>query len=475
MTPYIAIIVGYFAAIICVSLLTRKLAGRSSSEYLIAGRNLGTLVCAVVVAAEWLGGMSTIGVSERAFSTGTLQPVLYNIATATGMVIIGFTVARHYRRRDVHTVSEMLEFLFGERARHASAVAFLIAYITLAYVQLQTCASVISPVFGISWLQAVLVSSAIITAYTYIGGMHAIAVIGIIHVIVMFAGIGTALVMGLHNMGGLGALRTALADAGGAEQPFNPLGSEVSHGISLLLGGILGGMAGQASIQPIFAARNPGVARRAAIVSALIIAPFGVIVGLLGLIARSGAYIEPSTVTDAKMVLPALFTSPNFISPALGGIALAGILAAILSTVGPVNFAVVTIATKDIYQGILNKAALDRQILRTARRLVVLVNAVTIPLALYLRSEILDAAYVSYAIRAIGAIVILLGIYARGWVDEWSVRFAFAGGTVAVFICMVAGRMGWFEIDKTYGALIITIVFLVIGKIRAHYTGQPRP
>ncbi|MFC1800311.1 hypothetical protein ACFL2Z_05355 [Candidatus Eisenbacteria bacterium] len=172
------------------------------------------------------------------------------------------------------------------------------------------------------------------------------------------------------------------------------------------------------------------------------------------------------------MVLPALFTSPNFISPALGGIALAGIMAAILSTVGPVNFAVVTIATKDIYQGILNKAALDRQVLRTARRLVVLVNAVTIPLALYLRSEILDAAYVSYAIRAIGAIVILLGIYARGWVDEWSVRFAFAGGTAAVFICLLAGKIGWFEIDKTYGAVTIAVVFLIIGKLRARARGN---
>ncbi len=467
MAPYIPIIVGYFVVIVCVSLLTRRPAGHSSAEFLIAGRSLGTPVCAVVVAAEWLGGMSTIGVSERAFSTGTLQPVLYNIATATGMVIIGFTVARHYRSKDVHTVSEMLEFLFGERARHTSAVAFLIAYIILSYVQLQTCASVISPVFGVSWFHAVLVSSAIITAYTYIGGMHAIAVIGIIHVVVMFAGIGTALVIGLHNMGGLGALRTALAGMGGAGHPFNPLGSGLSHGMSLLLGGILGGMAGQASIQPIFAAKNPGVAKRAAVVSGLIIAPFGVIVGLLGLIARSGVYIEPSAVPDARMVLPALFTAPNFINPALGGIALAGILAAILSTVGPVNFAVVTIATKDIYQGVLNKSAVDRQVLRTARRLVVLVNAITIPLALYLRSEILDAAYVSYSIRAIGAIVILLGIYARGWVDEWSVRFAFAGGTAAIFVCMVAGRVGWFEIDKTYGAVIMTIVFLVIGKLRA--------
>ncbi len=472
MNIYITVIVAYFAVIVAISLLTRRLAGRSSAEYLIAGRNLGTLVCAVVVAAEWLGGMSTIGVSERAFSTGTLQPVLYNIATATGMVIIGFTVARHYRSRDVHTVSEMLEYLFGPGARRASALAFLIAYITLSYVQLQTCASVISPVFGVTWTQAVLIASAVITAYIYLGGMHAIAIVGIVHVVVMFAGIGAALAIGLHRIGGMDSLRAALAGPGSPASPFNPLSSDLSYGVSLLLGGILGGMAGQASIQPIFAARNPSVAKRAAILSGLIIAPFGIIVGLLGLIGRSGAFIDPAGIADPKMVLPTLFTAPGFIHPILGGIALAGILAAILSTVGPVNFAVVTIATKDIYQGILSRAAGDRQVLRTARRLVVLVNVVTVPLALVLRSGILDAAYVSYAIRAIGAIVILLGIYARGWVDEWSVRLAFAGGTLAVFVSMLAARLGWFEIEKTYGAVAIAVVFLVIGKLRARATSR---
>jgi SSS family solute:Na+ symporter len=467
MDTYTIVITAYFGVIVAISLFTRRLAGRSSAEYLIAGRNLGTLVCAVVVAAEWLGGMSTVGVSERAFATGTLQPVLYNIATATGMVIIGFTVARHYRNKDVHTVSEMLEILFGTGARRASAVAFLIAYVTLSYVQLQTCASIISPLLGVGWVQAVLIGSAVITAYMYLGGMHAIAVIGIIHVTVMFAGIGTALVIGLQKMGGIEALKTALAGAGSPAHPFNPLGRDLSYGLSLILGGVLGGMAGQASIQPIFAARTPAVAKRAAVISGLIIAPFGVVVGLLALIGRSGAFVDPASLPDPRMVLPMLFTTPGFIHPVLGGIALAGILAAILSTVGPVNFAVVTIATKDIYQGTLNRAAADRQVLRTARRLVVLVNLVTVPLAVSLKSGVLDAAYVSYAIRAIGAIVILLGIYARGWVDEWSVRLAFAGGTAAVFICIVAARLGWFEIDKTYGAVAFALVFLIIGRLRA--------
>jgi SSS family solute:Na+ symporter len=359
----------------------------------------------------------------------------------------------------------MLSTLFGEKAGRVSAAAFLIAYVTLAYVQLQTCASIVAPLFDIGWVNAVLISAVVITFYIYVGGMHAIALIGMIHVIVMFIGIGIALAVGLDRIGGLGALRAGLAEVGGPENPFNPLGSNLSYGLSLILGGVLGGMAGQASIQPIFSARNPRVAKQAAIVSAVIIAPFGLLVGLLGLIARTGFFFDPAGIADPKMVLPTLFTDPGFIHPVLGGFALAGILAAVLSTVGPVNFAVVTIATKDLYHGILNREAEDRQILRTARRLVVLVSVVTIPLAVFIRGAILDAAYVSYAIRAIGAIVILLGIYARGWIDARGVRLAFTGGTIAVFVCIIAERLGWFHLDKTYGAVIFALIFLAAGKL----------
>ncbi len=461
MNTYIAVIMGYFGFVVLVSTFTRRFASRSASDFLIAGRNLGVIVCAVVVAAEWLGGMSTIGVSEKAFTTGTLQPILYNFSTALGMVIIGFTVASHYRRQNVHTVSEMLETLFGSRARTVSAVSFLVAYVTLAYVQLQTCSSVIASLFGIDWIAAVLISSAIITLYTYMGGMHALAITGLIHVITMFTGIGIAMVLGLSKVGGFDTLWRMLVETGAPHNLYNPFSADLGYAFSLLLGGILGGMAGQASIQPIFAAKDPKTAKRAAIMSSLIIAPFGVMVGILGLIAKTGLFIDPGI--NPKMALPTLLTSPGFIHPVLGGLALAGILAAILSTVGPVNFAVVTIATKDIYHGLMNKSADDKKILGTAKRLVLMVNVVTIPLAIFIKGAILDAAYVSYAIRAIGAIVIVLGIYANGWITSLGAKLAFIGGTITIFSCIIAGKLGWFHVDKTYGAVISAIVFIMVG------------
>jgi solute:Na+ symporter, SSS family len=474
MSVYLIVILAYFGFVTLVSTLTKRVASRSSADYLIAGRNLGLFTCAVVVAAEWLGGMSTIGVSEKAFRSGTLQPILYNISTAAGMVIIGFTVASHYRKKSVHTVSEMIATIFGKKSGSVSALAFLFAYVVLAFVQLQTCSSVIATLFaselsflaavtwlpGDEWLWALVLSSAVITIYTYLGGMHALAITGIIHVAVMFTGLGIATVIGIKEVNGLSSLYTRLVDLGSPENLWNPFSGGLSYAWMLIIGGVLGGMAGQASIQPIFAARDVSTAKRAAVLSAFIIAPFGIMVAVLGLIAKTGLFFDTSMV-DAKMVLPTLMTTPGFIHPLPGGLALAGILAAILSTVGPVNFAVVTIAAKDVYHGIINPGANDTKIISTARKLVILVNLITIPLAYFGREgAILDTAYVSYGVRAIGAIVILFGIYAPGWVSPGGVRAAFIGGTMAVILNIGVRRLGVLTIEDTYvavaAALLIT-------------------
>ncbi len=467
MNIYLTVILSYFLFIILVSLFTKRIASRSAADFLVAGRNMGLVACAVVVASEWLGGMSTIGVSEKAFTSGTMQPVLYNISTALGMIIIGFTVARHYRNKNVHTVSEMLETLFGKRTRSVSAIAFLVAYITLSYVQLQTCASVLGPLFEISWVNSVLISSLIITAYTYVGGMHALAITGIIHVVVMFLGTGIALFVGLDKISGFESLSLRLVELGSPDNWYNPFSGGISYALSLVVGGVLGGMAGQASIQPIFAARNVKTARNSAILSSLIIAPFGIMVALLGLMARTGFFFDTAAITNPKMVLPALMTTPGFIHPVLGGLALAGILAAILSTVGPVNFAIVTIATKDIYHSLINRTAVDQKIVATARRLVILVNVITIPMAIFIHGAILDAAYVSYAIRAIGAIVIMLGIYKRRWISSEGVRWAFAGGTVSVLVAVMGNKFGWFSIEETFVGVGSAVIFIVAGNIRS--------
>ncbi|MCK5641260.1 MAG: hypothetical protein KAJ19_10695, partial [Gammaproteobacteria bacterium] len=75
----------------------------------------------------------------------------------------------------------------------------------------------------------------------------------------------------------------------------------------------------------------------------------------------------------------------------------------------------------------------------------------------------------SYAIRAIGAIVIVLGIYKRNWITSTGVILAFIGGTITIFVCVIAKDQGWFSVDKTYGAVISAVFFVVIGNFWEKY------
>lgn len=318
-----------------------------------------------------------------------------------------------------------------------------------------------SAIFKLDWLISTLMAAGVITIYTYIGGMHALAVASIMHMIVKFVGIGIAMFIGLSHVGGLSGLQSLLHQKGAVGCVYNPFNVDFGSALSLFIGGILGGMAAQASIQPIFAAKDVATAQKASILSSVFIAPFGIMTAMLGLIAATGLFIP--TTTNPKLALTTLLTNPEFIHPVLGGFALAGILAAILSTVGPVNFAVVTIATKDIYHGFINPQADEKKIIQTAKKLVVIVSLITMPLAYFLQRGILDSAYISYAIRAIGAIVVLIGIYSRNWLTPLGVKLAFIGGTVAVFVCLLASNKGWFHLDKTYGAVGIAILSLVVG------------
>ncbi len=92
-------------------------------------------------------------------------------------------------------------------------------------------------------------------------------------------------------------------------------------------------------------------------------------------------------------------------------------------------------------------------------------SVITVPLAIFMKGAVLDTAYISYAIRAIGAIVIVTGLYARKLVTPLGVKLAFIIGTISVFITMIAQQRGWFSIDKTYGAVAATLVVILLSSL----------
>lgn len=127
-----------------------------------------------------------------------------------------------------------------------------------------------------------------------------------------------------------------------------------------------------------------------------------------------------------------------------------------------------------VYHAFINKNANDEKIVAVARKLVIMVSLVTIPLAILIRGAILDSGYVSYAIRSIGAIIIVFSIYESQWVVSLAANLAFIIGTAATLLCVAANRLHWFSVDKTYGAVATALLVIILVNCYERLTGTKR-
>jgi len=410
-TTQFIIVMTYFTFIILVGILAKRYV-KTSADVLVAGRNLGLVLCLVAIAAEWLGGTSTVGVGQWAFRYG-ISPLWYNVSTSLGMLFFGLTWAALYRKMKAVTVPEIVERLYDRRTRITAAFFFVIAYTLLSAVQIGSIGALFSGALKIDINVAIIIAGLGITIYTLAGGMYSVALTNFIHVFVIWIGIGLAYIVYMSAVGWYGGLKAALdnlATQGSiqltGEKALNPFGMGYSEVLAWVLGGVTGAFAAQASIQPVFAAKDWKTAKRASLLTPLLVAPLGILVSstVLAAIALHGNYVGGET----RLAFPlALMLIDN---PIIGGIAMAGVFAAIASTEAPILLGMATIFVKDIYHTIIRPQASDKEVLLATRLATLMAGIISIVMALVAK-ELPIATYVNYAMRGAVFINLALAIY----------------------------------------------------------------
>ncbi|MDO4552485.1 MAG: hypothetical protein Q4C22_03000, partial [Bacillota bacterium] len=212
----------------------------------------------------------------------------------------------------------------------------------------------------------------------------------------------------------------------------------------------------QAGIQPILAARDVHVARKAAFITAAVVAPFGILTALLGMCAR---IIYPD-LGNAKLALPTLMMD---MPPVLGGIVLASIFAAVLSTISPIILAAGTMFTRDIYDR-FSKNTDDKRTLFVSRLSTGIAGLVCIGLAMvfYTSSRILDMVYFAYTLRGACFIILLYGIYWKGTSEKGAIISIIITGAIGAFWVIWKAAAGDYPIapwmTETYASVIAAAI-----------------
>jgi SSS family solute:Na+ symporter len=286
--------------------------------------------------------------------------------------------------------------------------------------------------------------------------MVAVGYTNTMHLVAMYGGIILAIVLVGKDVGGIAGMRSNLP-----ESYFNMTSIGFPKVTSWLIASILGACTAQAGIQPILAARDENVARKSAFITALVVAPFGILTAMLGMAAK----VKFPDLANGKLALPTLLMNMN---PAAGGIVLASILAAVLSTVSPIILASGTMIAKDIYQRRLKPDASDKNILFVSRIATAAagVLCMVIAIAMYDSSRILDIVYFAYTLRGSLFVVLLLGIYWKKTSQRGAIYAMLVTAAVGLLWVSYKAITGTYPIhpqfNETYISVLTSLVFTIV-------------
>lgn len=464
------IIIIYFALTVGIGIWSSK---RSKSSDSFHGSQLGIAAIVFASTGEWLGGTATTGVSEYGFTYG-LSGSWYTIANGIGVMFLALLFAKLYRSLNTVTVPGIIEKFFGVKARTVSSILLIIVMLAVGLSQMIAAGKLGQSLMGFDFTATVIVFAIIFIVYTLAGGMNAVASTNTLHVFAMYGGIILAIILVLVKIGGWAGFTSGIATVEAAESGkdyFNMFSIGLPKVSSWIIASLLGACTAQAGIQPVLASKDTSSARKACIITAFLVAPFGIFTALLGMMAKvmshNGVLLDTAgkVVTDAKLALPTLMMN---LTPIAGGIVLASILAAILSTVSPIILASGTMATKDLYQRVLKPDATDKQVLTTSRIITALSGVICAigAIALVESNKVLDIVYSAYTMRGAIFVVVLLGIYWKKASEIGACWSMVLTGIVAVFWDVYKMATGSYPISNnitdTYAAVIVALVATIV-------------
>lgn len=477
MNIQLIIILVYFAVTVFIGVMSGK---KTKSADAFTGVALSTTAIVCASTGEWLGGTATTGVSEYGFLYG-ISGAWYTIANGIGVLFLGLLFAKLFRSLETGTVPGIIEKFFGVHARTVSCIILTIVMLAVGLSQMIAAGKLGESLIGLPFWLSVVIFAVIFIVYTLAGGMNAVASTNVLHLFVMYLGVIIAMIIAVSGAGGWESFTSGIGElqtSGGKSfwDMFAIGGSKVS---SWIIASLLGACTAQAGLQPVLSAKSAKQARKACIITAFVAAPFGLFTATLGMAARvqfeNGALLVGKEVgVAAKSALPELMMHMN---PIAGGLVLAAILAAVLSTVSPIILAAGTMVTRDVYQRVLRPKASDTEVLKMSRITTAISGVICCvgAILLWKASTVLELVYAAYSLRGALFVVVLLGIYWKHSSQKGAICSMVLTAVISVAwvaIKLATGSypivIGSFAVSETYAAVVVaficTIVFSLIFK-----------
>ena len=415
----------YFTGLLALAWWVIKKGKDTADDYFLAGRNLGWWIVGASIFASNIGSEHLVGLAGSGATSGVAM-AHYELH-AWCLLVLGWVMIPFYIRSRVFTMPEFLERRFSPTARWVLSLISLVAYV-LTKIAVGIFAGGIvfgalipemqiqigDIIFDSFWIGSVLV--VLLTGlYTVLGGMRAVAYTEALQTFILIVGSVLLTYFGLSKLGGWEELRSVLgSEAFNLWKPLIPAGMEGTwepikettriawyfNGnypwLGMLLCAPIIGLwywtTDQYIVQRALGAPSEQEARRGSIFAAFLkLLPVFIFIipGMIWLaLARTGRVPEFAGMLDANgnaladQSQAAFALMVKYVMPVgLRGLVVAGLLAALMSSLAGAFNASSTLFTIDFYQKFKPQATQHQLVWigRVATTVLVLIGLLWIP------------------------------------------------------------------------------------------------
>ena len=488
------IIAAYFAALIVVVWWSSR-RQNTSTDYFLAGRNIGWFAIGASLFASNIGSEHIVGLSGQGTSSG--MAMAHWEMHAWIMLMLGWVFVPFYYNSKVFTMPEFLEKRFNAKARWILSIVSLVAYIftkvsVTVYAGALVFKTLLPDTFGSPenafWVGAF--ATVIITGiYTVFGGLRAVLYTDSAQAIILLIGSFFITYFGLQKLGGWTELQSFCSSNTVKYALWRSMSDPDFPWLGILIASPIVGIwywcTDQYIVQRTLAAKNLKTARRGAIWGSflkvwpvLIFLVPGLIGAALNFKGLINLPLKANGMIDGDYVFPTMVTT--LLPSGLRGLVVGGLLAALMSSLSSLFNSSASLFTIDIYEKI-RPGTSEKHLVsvgRVATAVVVLLGMIWIPvmplisdggLYQYLQSV---QGYLAPPITA----VFLLGLFnrrinAKGAVWGLSVGFILGMAKLTVQALFGEGKMenpavlaaiGDFNFLYFSGVLFLICVVLIV-------------
>ncbi|HPR41029.1 MAG TPA: sodium:solute symporter family protein [Candidatus Methanofastidiosa archaeon] len=466
------IVMVYFVVLMGIGTwASRKI--KTSTDYMLAGKNLGFWVFVFLIVASTTSGMTLLGSSGLGYVTGwptIWEQIFVPLTVAFCIIFYGAKMAKIGRKRGYLTVQDYFadRFYSPRGIRGIAGISVITTSIIYLVGQYTAISIVLVWIFNITHTQALLIAGTIVFIYVLLGGLYAVAWTNTIQGLAIIIGVVILAPLIIKEAGGMTFINGVLASIDPEMITLSYPEAYASYAfatpmylVSFFFLLAIGLGSSPHIINNVLAVRKQKYFKYAPV------AAFGIYVVVMYLIKMVGfsarAMVETGAMTvpyaDYSFVAAVEHVLPDAVWP----IFMVVVLAAVMSTTDRIMLTIGNTASWDIYKNIINPDADDKKVTLYTRIVVFAVAVITIVLAINPPSLLAWLIWMTIGITlSVFVVPLVAGLYWKRATREGAMAAMISGFVSAVVFGYIYKYVEVLPMHFSMYSFIVSVVAMIV-------------